>query len=192
MHSYEVEGRRKVVIALAGLSIVPVWLLNVGLEAVDFEPQWWISVPSFAGFYSALHWVFDHFLWRIEALKKLRIVRAPNLNGKWEGTVRSSYNEYACVLPVHVAILQRWSKISIRLETEFSRSRSITASLRTVDVKTVELTYQYLNEPKPHASATMEIHRGTVFLQMTDCGLEGDYYSGRGRREIGSIELCRV
>ena len=192
MHSYEVEGRGKVVIALAGLGMVPVWLLNVGLEAVDFEPQWWVSVPSFAGFYSGLYWVFDHYLWRLEALKKLRIVRAPNLNGKWEGTVKSSYNQYACGFPVTVAILQRWSKISISLETNLSRSRSITASLRTVDVKAVELTYQYLNEPKPHAPASMEIHRGTAFLQTTDFGLEGTYYSGRGRREIGSIELRRV
>ena len=189
MHSYEVEGRGKVVIALAGLSILPVWLLNVSLEAVDFEPEWWVSVPSFAGFYSALYWVFDHFLWRLGILRKLRIVRAPNLNGKWEGTVRSSYNEYDRGFPVAVVVLQRWSKISIRLETEHSRSHSITASLRTVDVKSVELTYQYLNEPKSNAPARMEMHRGTVFLQMTSSGLEGDYYTGRGRREIGSIKL---
>ena len=189
MHSYEVEGRGKVVIALAGLSILPVWLLNVSLEAVDFEPDWWVSVPSFAGFYSALYWVFDHFLWRLGILRKLRIVRAPNLNGKWEGTVRSSYNEYDRGFPVAVVVLQRWSKISIRLETEHSRSHSITASLRTVDVKSVELTYQYLNEPKSNAPARMEMHRGTVFLQMTSSGLEGDYYTGRGRREIGSIKL---
>ena len=192
MHSYEVEGRGKVIIALAGLGILPVWLLNTGLEAVDLEPQWWVSVPSFAGFYSGLYWVFDHFLWRLEILKKLRIVRAPNLNGEWEGTVKSSYNEYACRFPVTVAILQRWSRISIRLETELSRSRSITASLRIADVPNVELSYQYLNEPKSNAPATMEIHRGTVFLQMTGSGLEGDYYSGRGRREIGSIKLRRV
>ena len=192
MHSYEVGGRVKVVIALAGLSILPVWLLNVSLEVVDFEPEWWVSAPSFAGFYSALYWVFDHFLWRLGILRKLRIVRSVNLNGKWEGTVESSFNDYGSGIPVTVVILQRWSKISIRLETEQSRSRSITASLRTVGVKSVELTYQYLNEPKSNAPAAMEIHRGTVFLQMTSSGLEGDYYTGRGRREIGTIKLRRM
>ena len=82
MHSYETEGRGRVVVTLAGVSVLMVWLLNVGLDAIDFNPQWWLSVPSFAGCYTVLTWMFNPFVWRLGLLRlnpptaRLR-VRAP-------------------------------------------------------------------------------------------------------------------
>ena len=43
MHSYELDGRGKVVVVLAAGSVLLVWLLDVALGAADFEPQWWLS-----------------------------------------------------------------------------------------------------------------------------------------------------
>ncbi len=191
MHSYEIEGRGTVVAAIMGVSILLVWLLDIGLGAINFEPEWWLSVPSFAGCYSILYWLFDRYVWKLGLLGKLNLSQVPNLNGRWVGEVESSYRNGGGAHPVSVLILQRWSKILVRLETERSRSSSIMASLRTTDLANPELSYQYINEPKSTAPNTMEMHRGTATLELAGTGLEGDYYTGRGRGEIGTIKLRR-
>ena len=179
------------VVVIMGVSVLLVWLLHIGLGAVDFDPQWWLSVPSFAGCYSGLHWLFDRYVWRLGLLRKLKLINLPDLNGRWVGEVESSYNRDGCAHSVSAVILQRWSKVVIRLETENSRSRSITASLRTSDLTNPELSYQYVNEPKSSAPGTMAMHRGTATLELIGSRLEGDYYTGRGRGEVGAVRLSR-
>ena len=189
MHSYEVEGRGRIAVALAVASILMTWLLHVVLDAINFDPQWWLSVPSFAGCYSGLHWFFDRYVWKLALLRKLKLIQLPNLNGEWVGEVESSYSRDGRAHSVSVVILQRWSRMLIRLETENSRSRSVMASLRTVDLPNPELSYQYVNEPKSNAPGTMEMHRGTAILELIGSRLEGDYYTGRGRGEVGTLKL---
>ena len=191
MHSYELEGRGRVAVALAIASILMIWLLHVVLNAIDFEPQWWLSVPSFAGCYSSLYWLFDRYVWRLGLLRKLKLIQLPDLNGKWVGEVESSYSQDSHAHSVSVVIVQRWSKMLVRLETGNSRSHSVMASLRTIDLPNPELSYQYVNEPKSNAPGTMEMHRGTATLELIGSGLEGDYYTGRGRREVGTIKLSK-
>ncbi len=191
MHSYEVEGRGRVEVSLAVVSILMIWLLHVVLDTINFQPQWWLSVPSFAGCYSGLHWLFDHYGWRLGLFRKLKLAHLPNLNGEWVGEVESSYGPGGSAHLVSVIILQRWSKMLLRLETEHSRSHSITARLRTTDLPNPELSYQYVNEPVSNAPVTMEMHRGTAMLELTGSCLKGDYYTGRGRGEIGTLKLSK-
>ena len=192
MHSYETEGRGRVVAAIIGVSVLLVWVLHLGLGAIDFEPQWWLSVPSFAGCYSGFLWLFDHFVWRLRLLRRLSLVQLPDLNGEWVGEVESSYSRDGRTHSVSVFILQRWSKMVIRLEAEHSRSHSATASLRTTDLPHAELSYQYVNEPKSNAPRSMAMHRGTATLELIGSSLEGDYYTGRGRGEVGTIKLSKA
>ena len=77
----------------------------------------------------------------------------------------------------------------VSLETKDSRSHSVMASLRAIDLPNPELSYQYVNEPKSNAPGTMEMHRGTANLELIGSRLEGDYYTGRGRGEIGTLKL---
>lgn len=191
MHFYEIAGRGKVTVTIAGVSVLLVWLVHLGMGAVDSDPQWWLSVPSFAGCYSGLHWLFDRYVWRLDLLRTLKLIHLPDLNGKWVGEVDSSYTQDGRAHSVSVVILQQWSKILLRLETDHSRSRSITASLRTIDLLNPELSYQYVNEPKSNAPGTMGMHRGTAILELIGSNLEGDYYTGRGRGEVGTIKLTR-
>ena len=191
MHSYEVEGRAKVVVSLAVASMLIVWLLHVVLDAIDFQPQWWLSVPSFAGCYSVLYWLFDRYVWRLGLLRRLKLFQLPDLDGKWVGEIESSYSQDGRAYSVSVVILQRWSKVLVRLETEHSRSRSVAATLRTIDLPNPELSYQYVNEPKPNAPGTMEMHRGTATLELIGSSFEGGYYTGRGRGEVGTVTLSR-
>ena len=192
MHSYDLEGRGKVYAALAVASLLPVWLLDVAINAVGLDPQWWVSVPSFTAFYSCLLWIFDRYVWRIDVLRQIGLVGAPDLGGEWIGSVESSYGQEEANREISVSIVQRWSTMSITAETEHSQSRSVVASLRDDAGLFPELTYMYVNEPSPRAVGTMNAHRGTAVLRLRGQVLEGDYYSGRGRREIGSIELHRA
>ena len=192
MHSYDTEGREKVFATLAILSVVLAWLLHVGLDAIAFEPPWWLSVPSLAGFYSGLYWVFNRFLWKLGLIRKIGIIKIPDLNGEWIGNFESSYSQGTSAQQLSMFISQIWSKIVITLETEHSRSRSVVASLRADDLPNPELSYLYVNEPKSTAPSTMNMHRGTVILEVKVSVLEGDYYTGRGRREIGTIKLHKV
>ena len=125
-------------------------------------------------------------------LRKLKLIQLPDLNGEWIGEVESSYSQDGSTHSVSVVILQRWSKILIGLETQNSRSRSVMASLRIVDLLNSELSYQYVNEPKSNAPDTMAMHRGTTTLELIGSALEGDYYTGRGRGEVGTIKLHRL
>ena len=191
MHSYELDGRGRVAIVLAAASVLLVWLSDVMLRYLGIEPRWWLSLPSFGGFYGVLHWLFDHYLWRWGVFGTVGLARVPNLNGQWTGEVRSSYVPDGATLSVRVLIRQRWSKLAIRLEATQSRSDSIFARLRTGDVVHPTLDYMYVNEPGAGSQETMHAHRGTAMLELKDGALEGEYYTGRGRREIGTIQLRR-
>ena len=190
MHSYEADGRTRVIIALAAVSVLLAWLLNAGLDSVDVQLSWWIDAPSVAAFFSAAYWAFDRYVWRLDVLRKIGFVHVPNLDGKWNGEVKSSHGDGSSQ-PVSVVIYQRWSKMVIRLDTEQSRSHSTLAAIKTDDAIAPDLTYLYFNEPRPDAQGTMEAHRGTAQLELSGEALVGIYYSGRGRREMGTIALKR-
>ena len=168
------------------------WLLHTGLGAVDYQPRWWFSVPSFAGVFSVVYWAFDRWVWRINLLRKSGIVPIPNLNGRWDGTAWPSYDPGGDGYVVSLVIRQRWTRMVITLETETSRSRSITASLRSVDAPNPTLSYLYLNEPKATAHETMSIHHGTTVVDLKGNILEGTYYTGRGRATYGAVKLTRA
>ena len=192
MHSYDLDGRGKVYAALAVASLLPVWLLDAAINAINFDLHWWVSAPSFAGFFACLHWTFDCYVWRIDVLRQIGLVGAPDLGGEWVGSVESSYGQEGENREISVSIVQRWSTMSIAAETEHSQSHSVVASLRDDAGPFPELTYMYFNEPKSGAVGTMNMHRGTAVLKVREQVLEGDYYSGRGRQEIGSIRLHRA
>ena len=196
MHSYEADGRTRVTLVLATvawfLSALLAWPLSALLDTVGTELSWWISAPSWLGFFSAAYWAFDRYVWRLDLLRKIGFVNVPNLDGKWNGEVKSSHGGGGSSQPVSVVIHQRWSKMAIRLDTEHSRSHSTLAAIKTDDAIDPELTYLYFNEPRPDAQGTMEAHRGTAVLELSGEALVGIYYSGRGRREMGTIALKRT
>lgn len=179
-------------LVLVAVGVLLAWLLSAVLDAVDVELSWWISAPSVPAFFSAAYWAFDRYVWRLDLLRKIGFVNVPNLDGKWNGEVKSSHGGGGSSQPVSVVIHQRWSKMAIRLDTEHSRSHSTLAAIKTDDAIDPELTYLYFNEPRPDAQGTMEAHRGTALLELSGEALVGIYYSGRGRREMGTIALKRI
>ena len=191
MHSYDVPGRQRVYIFIALLSVPPVWLLAFTLEVARLEPEWWMTMPSFGAFYFALYWIFDRHVWRFVFLHRLGLVKIPDLNGIWDGSVESSHGVNGSIHSVSITITQSWSKIAIRLDSDYSHSNSEVGAIRNLDLGTPELVYIYWNEPTSHAKESMEAHRGTAILEFSGSALSGPYYTGRGRREIGTIKVIR-
>ena len=192
MHSYDVHGCQRVYIAVAILSVPPVWLVALTLELMNVVPEWWMTTPSFGAIYSLFYWQFDRHVWRVKSLHSLGLVKIPDLNGRWAGSVDSSYGANGSMYPVSLSITQTWSKIAIRLDADNSSSYSQTGVIRNLDLATPELAYIYWNEPKHHAVDSMEAHRGTAILELSGTTLTGLYYTGRGRREAGAIKVTRV
>lgn len=192
MNSYVPNNRRGVISILLVTSIGLVGAINVVVDIIDFEFQWIVNPFSVAGIFGLLYFIFDRFIWKWKLLKRFDIVTIPDLNGAWRGKIESSHDHNHQSHKASVVISQRWSKILIELETEESCSKSVAASFLTSRSLSPELMYAYVNEPKPNAQKSMEMHKGTARLVFTGQVLEGDYYTGRGRSTTGSIRLTRT
>jgi hypothetical protein len=121
--------------------------------------------------------------------------RLRGLAGTWTGHVISSFDEHQCQHEVRLTILQSWTGIRMCLRTQQSESHSLLATILTEYPEGPLLSYEYLNEPKATAGATLHPHRGTARLTMRKDGwhlvLDGDYYTGRGRQNYGVLYLTR-
>lgn len=191
MNSYVPNNRRRVIGALLVGSSALVGAINAVSNTVDFEFQWIVGPFSVAGTFGLFYFMFDRFIWKWHLLRRFDIVTIPDLNGAWEGEIESSHDQGSQPLQVSVTISQRWSKILVELDTKESHSKSVAASFLTSSSSSPELMYAYINEPKPNAQKSMEMHKGTARLALTGQTLEGDYYTGRGRVTVGSIKLTK-
>ena len=146
-------------------------------------------------FFAILYAWFDRSLWKLSLSHRLGLVRVPDLNGTWAAEVKSQHDDDTTHTTT-VSIDQTWTEICIGLQSEHSRSDSVVAAILFPKPGEIVLTYQYNNEPSAHAATTMHAHRGTAWLCLRSerriDHLEGDYYSGRDRQNIGHIRLTRL
>ncbi len=193
MHGYSTDsGERKVVpLLLASVAITLAWLSSKFLAAMHLSLPWWLDAPSTLGFYGALYALFDRNLWRNRFVRKLGLVRVPNLTGRWRGYLLSSFDGHVKRHDLMINIFQSWTQIAVFLTTKTSISRSCAAMFQVDDPDGLSLTYQYQNQPLANAMRTMHMHFGTATLRLSDDDtLTGDYYAGRDRRTFGRIS-CR-
>ena len=196
MHPYAIDTneRQYVFFFLAVVSVGIAWLSNWVLTNLQVTIPWYGEAPSVLTAYGLLVWSFDKYAWRWRFIRLLRLVRTPDLSGDWEGHIESSFHNYERKQHVKVTIEQTWTKICIALDTGStgSQSHSETAGILIEYPGRPVLTYNYLNEPRAVSTETMHTHRGTAILSVRGDHLDGQYYSGRGRTNHGSIELRRV
>lgn len=196
MHPYLTpsEIRLRVYIIASIAAVLSAWLLAQFISMTRFEIPWYVETPSVIGFLGLYLLLHDRLLWRIWPLRVIPWMQIPNLNGSWDAFIRSSHEGFESSGVGTASIRQSYSKISVSLEFPLSTSRSQSASLFRDDVMSpFELLYHYQSDPRPEAPSTMEIHQGTTRLSLTDEAsvLAGDYYTGRGRLNFGSIEFRR-
>jgi len=193
MHGYSTDSseRRIVPLLLALLAIALAWASSKFLAAARLSVPWWVDAPSLMAFYGVLYALFDRYLWRIGLVSKLGLVRIPNLGGRWQGYLISSFDGHAKRHDLMIHIFQSWTQITVFLSTTTSMSRSCAAMIQVDDPEGVALIYQYQNQPLADAMRTMHMHYGTAMLRISNSGcLVGDYYAGRDRRTFGRI-CCR-
>jgi hypothetical protein len=195
MHSYTNDSNESKFLPLyiAGVSVFAAWSLNRILGTIQFTVPWWIDAPSVIGFYGLFYAIFNKYLWKWRILRTMGVVRIPDLNGTWNGYVVSSFDKHVTKYNATFKIFQNWTRISIILETNYSKSSSIIAAIITEDPNNTVLRYEYRNEPMPNAKDTMHTHQGTAWLaiQPNEKVLEGEYYTGRDRQEYGMLRFER-
>jgi hypothetical protein len=150
--------------------------------------------PLTAGFiYGALYWFFEKIAWRFELLTKW--LRVPNLAGKWQceglSTDPSTGKDYPWT--GEVTIVQSWDKLRILSSTSQSKSNSTTAALVYDQAEGYRLLYTYRNDPKV-GEKVLRSHRGTVDIIFSEDlkTAEGDYFTGYGRGNYGTMKLTKV
>lgn len=195
MHTYatDAKDRESIPLWLAALAVAAALFLNYLLKALNLQVPWWIDAPSVMGFYGLFYTLFDKFLWRLR-FKAIHLSEIPNIRGTWVGIVKSSHGGGTEVRGVVLYVRQTWSKLSVQVETETSRSFSTMAVVNTINASESGLKYEYINEPGTFSVPTMQAHRGTANLRLTPDGntLKGEYYTGRGRQNIGDMVFHRV
>ncbi len=143
MHGYSTDsGERRVVpLLLALLSIASAWASSRLLAAAHLSVPWWLDAPSTLAFYGLLYGLFERFLWRNSLVRKLGLVRIPNLMGRWRGYLITSFDGHGKRHDLVIHIFQSWTQISVFLTTATSMSRSCAAVIQVDDPEGVTLIY---------------------------------------------------
>ena len=107
--STDSDEKRVVTLFLAGLAIALAWVSSNPLAAIHFSMPWWADAPSGMFFFGTLYALFDRRLWGHPLLRKLGLVKTPNLTGCWRGYLTSSFDNHAKRHDLSVEIFQSWS-----------------------------------------------------------------------------------
>ncbi len=185
MHSYTTDTEKITIFSIiAFLSVVASLGLSSFFKWINAEVPWFIDAPSVVGFYGIFYKIFDEWLWN-------QTTNTPDLNGNWKGKINTSYDKQNNEYPARLTIKQTWSHISLVLTTENSRSESCLAMISTKNADGSKIQYAYQNKPRHNAVSTMKQHDGTAFLILQNNNvsqtLEGDYYTGRDRKNLGTL-----
>jgi hypothetical protein len=195
MHPFATDSleRKNIPISLAGLSFGLAYLLWTAIQIMKVPMLWWLDMPSVLGIFWLLYAAFDAWVWRWSVLRRMKVVKIPDLSGEWRGHCASSFDEHCTEYSVEVTIQQTWNDISITLTSASSASHSLSGSILLYQPGGTTLSYEYRNEPKAAAIDSMHSHRGTALLKLVSNGrLEGEYYTGRDRGNYGTIHLRKV
>jgi hypothetical protein len=198
-HAYSTDSpeRQYIPFFIASAAIAAAFVTFHLLDTYNIQLPWWASPPiDTMAFYGSFYWLFDRSIWKWKWIHRLQITRIPDLSGVWHGHVKPSQTDVSTGLELNAAITisirQTWTSLLLAGQTKLSKSRSLSGSLLTEDE--CSMSYEYLNEPSPSAPSTMHVHRGTAILYFDKAGtmLNGEYYSGRDRQNIGTIQLARA
>lgn len=195
MHPYVVEGRRRAIlyILLAILAVASSWLLQKLVTLLQINIPWWIQTPSALGFFGIYWKGFDVHAWRWRISRWVGWAETPDLRGAWRATVETEFNNEPRIAEGRARITQTASHLSIVIRWEQSSSYSVAGMVQQGRAGDPELIYQYVNEPTANAHPTMQIHRGTAWLELTSADeLAGEYFSGRGRQQTGKLVMTRI
>lgn len=132
--------------------------------------------------FGIIYKLLDEYCWRWKWIRRLGIIKTPDLNGRWKGKLYSSYHEFKedDSLPAILTIKQTWSKIYIRGQFSNSKSLSYTTSIKVLDDGKTKVFYSYRNDKKPeYYDKDFSDHKGYGELEFNDKveKIEGIYFN---------------
>lgn len=178
---YLVSGAWSVALLVAGLR-----LPGTEAKVLGYLPV--VVVAVFAA--------FDAWIWRLSWLRPL--VRRPNLNGTWRGSLVSmraddSGNEVVHpALPVFIVIKQSYLDIDISLLSGESRSDSIAAVMQRGRDGDATIYYHYANTSGLAIRDRSRPHAGGARVDVSalrPAGLTGEYWTDRRTRGTYTAEF---
>lgn len=203
MHPYSTDSdeRKWIPLLLIFISIGFALILRKYWEGIHFDGtlgELYYLIGLFIDFsvllfYPVLFHIFNKWVWK---WKHFPFVEVPNLNGKWEGVLESSYKEDETdppnIINPIMEINQTWLEIEIRLYGKDSDSKTYTAAFSTKNQDAIELYYQYTTDPKFGAKETMHMTKGTGWFTLDSKweSFKGGYYTGgRDSKNHGTFEF---
>ncbi len=195
MHEYIAShhDRKTVYYVLAVLS----GIIGSGTSAVLAKAASWgivLAAPSGVGLFLLVFLAFDHICWKWSFLYKHGLIKIPNLNGLWTGSITSSALGVENI-PVSVMVHQTYSRIRVRLETDKSISLSHMATISMEDPACFNFRWEYLAEFRPYQGAEPKRHFGVTHMILKTQDREfhdvqhGSYYTELARETHGRINL---
>lgn len=196
MHSYQIDDpvRTHIFLLSAALAVIISLCLDTLARTLSIRLPLWIDYPSVFGVFALLTSAYNRQLWNKRPFAATQWFRIPDVSGKWLLEVSSSHDQFQNTIFATLLIRQSGSRMSISIDSPDSTSSSLSASLlRRETLSDYELTYTYLNTPKPHAPNGMAPHYGLAVLRFATfpIQLDGEYFSGRGRHQHGSMVARR-
>ena len=200
MHEYAINSdeRIKIPFFIALISIVTVGFIRSVIENSNVPTNLYYYLPSAFALYGVLIILFDRFIWKLDLLCKIGIVKVPNLNGIWKGCLISSRHNYENEIPIIVNIHQTWTKLSITLKTDQTESESLMAAFKVKNPSLLDFRWEYVSNSRPQYYHKEYSHTGVTSLKINTNGsiiannLSGRYYTDIGRRSYGEITLTKI
>lgn len=193
MHDYSINSNERywVNVFIIGISLFFASLYFRITTTYQIQIPWFLETPSFLGLLSLLNILYTKCLWK-KRIKNLHFSSIPNLNGLWEGEIKTSHDDFKCSVPCSILIRQDYSKITLNLRTQKSKSTSLSCSIIYQEKAQPEISYVFRNEPISYGERDLHIHIGTTILLLeNENTLIGNYFSNPDRMTYGNISLKR-
>jgi hypothetical protein len=171
------------------ISLIAIWVSILYLTATPLaiDKEAIKKLPEVVTVYLILSYIFTKWLWKLRIFRGW-LVPYPNLNGTWEGMLRSTWtdpatNEIPPPIKALLVIKQSFSSISCVILTAESESYSTTAQINEDDDSgMLRLSYNYLNTSRVTVRGRSQIHNGAAIVKIVSAprkALEGQYWTDR-------------
>lgn len=187
-----------ILVALTILSVMGLQGINQLLTGQTGSPLHYISTVVFI--VGTLAVVLANYGWRAvwRRFPKLGHVFFPDLNGKWRGSLKTTWKDANGLSPgpidTTIWIRQTLFTIHVHQRTKESESwsRYVIAEAHP-EAGRFQLWYSYINRPKAEVNHRSAQHEGLAILQIVpeieDGKITGHYYTSR--QTSGDIEVSR-
>ncbi|MGM0587276.1 MAG: hypothetical protein ACQETE_02570 [Bacteroidota bacterium] len=196
MHPYSIENndRFRILWIVVPFALVSAWILhNYVLTLIPHyqDYRWIITAPT-----SALALGFVYYKWMEKDLwcrlnNWYGFVKTPDLSGEYQGTLKSSRDDFDSETEITVNIEQSLRKMLLTLSTTTSSSKSEMAAILPNEIDGPRLIYSYYSDHKKVSKPDMEYHRGMgkLTLNLSESKLYGTYFASPERGYYGEIQL---